>query len=158
MKRNQLSSEIMSFEEAAARLAELENMDIREFLTDGKPDISKILLRHRTDIVKSIKVDNIGKVVSIELHPRGAGNLYLITSDSGYTKIGYAENMYKRFAQIDVSSPSRLTIHHFRWVNHVRDLEVALHEKFAHLRHKGEWFKLSDGDLAEAVRMIDSHE
>jgi hypothetical protein len=158
MSRDQWQGETMSFEEAAARLAELENMDIREFLTDGKPDITKILLKHRTDLVRSIKVDNVGKVVSIELHPHGAGNLYLITSDSGYTKIGYAEDMYKRFAQIDVSSPSRLTIHYFRWVKRVRALESSLHEKFSHLRVKGEWFKLSDGDLAEAVRMIDAHE
>jgi len=161
MNLDKLESETgpMSYEEAAARLAEIEGMDINEFLTDGKPDVAKIVSKRRTADVKSIKVDNVGRVISIELYNENKyGNIYLITSDSGHTKIGYAKNIKTRFSAINQGVPNRLFLHYSRMVNNVRELEAVLHKRFHDLRVKGEWFSLSESDLVEAVKIIESYE
>ena len=68
-------------------------------------------------------------------------SLYAIEAQaSGLVKIGSSEDPHHRFKTIQAMSPEMLEM---RIVSPVdgRELEKSFHERFAHLRHHGEWFR-----------------
>ena len=151
-----LAQKHMSYEEAIELIAEVENFDPRDFYTDGKPDIFKLVAQKKSNMIKSLVVDNEKKVVSIKIRGDYSGYVYLIRSASGFTKIGHTENLKKRFASIDMSSPEEISIYYSKVVRNRVNLERKLHSLFADKRTKGEWFLLSDEDLQEAKAVMDS--
>ena len=62
-----LAQKHMSYEEAIELIAEVENFDPRDFYTDGKPDIFKLVAQKKSNMIKSLVVDNEKKVVSIKI-------------------------------------------------------------------------------------------
>lgn len=73
--------------------------------------------------------------------------VYLIYSQSnGYFKIGYSKNPIKREQTLQAEEPdiSLLKI----WEGD-RALEKSLHQKYSHLRVRGEWFELTILELFE---------
>ena len=67
--------------------------------------------------------------------------LYAIEAPaSGLVKIGSSKDPHYRFRTIQAMSPEMLEM---RIVSPVdgRELEKSFHERFAHLRHHGEWFR-----------------
>ena len=71
---------------------------------------------------------------------------YLIRSGD-YCKIGKAVNVRKRLAELQCGNPLPLDLIHA----HGHDCEKELHERFAPMREKGEWFRI-EGDLANYLR------
>lgn len=60
----------------------------------------------------------------------------------GLVKIGCADNAVRRLGTLQVGSPTELVL---RGVFHTDDapqFEADLHARFAHLRVRGEWFRL----------------
>lgn len=73
-------------------------------------------------------------------------SIYLVKDDI-YYKIGFSQNPIYRFSQLKVSNPREIVLIFNKEVNNVRKFEKQLHKMFAHKRHRGEWFILSDEDL-----------
>lgn len=71
---------------------------------------------------------------------------FIEAEDTGFIKIGIAENPVARLADLQVASPHRLTLRHT--IPGGRATEQALHDRWADLRVRGEWFHLA-GDLAD---------
>ena len=68
-------------------------------------------------------------------------SLYAIEAPaSGLVKIGSSENPHYRFKTIQAMSPEMLEMRIISPVDG-RGLEKSFHERFAHLRHHGEWFR-----------------
>lgn len=77
---------------------------------------------------------------------RGFAYLYLMRNNrNGYYKIGYSKNPSAREITLQSEEPDITLI---RWWPGTRFDETALHAKFAAQRIRGEWFKLSDADIA----------
>ena len=69
---------------------------------------------------------------------------FIFNIDSQAIKIGMAKNVEKRLKSLQTSSPILLELLHTIQLNSVEDaqkLEMVLHQRFAHLRMNGEWFK-----------------
>lgn len=74
--------------------------------------------------------------------------VYFISDEDGYIKIGKASNVETRFNQLQTASRQELTVLAVKRGGHV--LEGELHERFSHLRVRGEWFK-GDEELLDYV-------
>ena len=72
--------------------------------------------------------------------PFSLDNFAVYFIDNGdFVKIGRSTNTAKRLATLQCASPYDLKI--ILVVTGGYDKEQELHERFAHLRHRGEWFK-----------------
>ena len=68
-------------------------------------------------------------------------SLYAIEAPaSGLVKIGSSGDPHYRFKTIQAMSPEMLEMRIISPVDG-RELEKSFHERFAHLRHHGEWFR-----------------
>lgn len=77
---------------------------------------------------------------------RGLAYLYLMRNNrNGYYKIGFSRNPSARERTLQSEEPDITLIR--QWPGTMFD-EVDLHAKFAAQRIRGEWFKLSDADIA----------
>lgn len=75
-----------------------------------------------------------------------AKQTYFITQGDDYCKIGVTKNITHRMSGLQTSSPQKL---------HLRktlqgDVERSMHDRFSHLRVRGEWFRY-EGALREFV-------
>ena len=68
------------------------------------------------------------------------GFIYFISMYGGYVKIGYTTNIDRRFEEIGAHMPGMRLLGHTRGT---MAMEKKLHQRFAHLRERGEWFKLA---------------
>ena len=78
------------------------------------------------------------------------GFVYLFREKGAeYIKIGMTcrESVYDRFAAFKMYSPKESEIVHVIEAHDAKGLEKELHEKYAHLRANGEFFKLSQKDI-----------
>ena len=82
---------------------------------------------------------------------RQSGYIYLIsmTDSAGkrYCKIGLTNEVQKRMAILQCSSPFQLNLHCSYYVPDSYAEESLLHEFFKSKRLKGEWFDLTDEDV-----------
>jgi hypothetical protein len=74
--------------------------------------------------------------------------VYLIRADNGLYKIGLTSNIERRFNTLRAQSPIPLELILYVNGENARELERELHDKFSDKRHHGEWFELSDENLA----------
>lgn len=78
------------------------------------------------------------------------GRTYLLhCTVTGLVKIGIAVDVEQRFRTIQAMCPTRLEV--IIDAPGGRELERALHEKYAHKRKHGEWFDLTHDELQEIV-------
>lgn len=78
-------------------------------------------------------------------------SVYLIREQYGAVKIGIAVSPLARLSHLQTSSPYALElIHHFRPDN-AAEVEAQLHKRFASVRLSGEWFRLSEQQIADIV-------
>lgn len=145
----------MPVEEVLQRMAEIEGLNAIEFYTDGKPDINKILSKRKAHLIKCVTIENGGKIIKFELINDYTGYVYIIQSDNGLFKIGFAKDVQSRFSQIDTASPCELSIFYCKFVSNAPKLEKSLHKKFDKFQRKGEWFQLPEKQLQLARKMID---
>ncbi len=81
--------------------------------------------------------------------------VYVICSDARFYKIGIAQDVQSRLADLQVASPHRLELVRAFATSHPRRAETYLHKQFAEFRVQGEWFELPSETLAWLVS-IDS--
>ena len=78
--------------------------------------------------------------------------VYLIRSIE-YYKIGIANDVESRLAQLQTGNPNELVIESCYEFPNSQAVEAALHQKFVYVRKRGEWFQLTNSDL-ETFRQI----
>ncbi len=81
----------------------------------------------------------------------GSGFIYVIYLDAPerFYKIGMAKHFGARFEAHQCASPFDLCVACAFFTSNMRQLERALHARFAEKRIRGEWFRLTEGDLRE---------
>lgn len=65
--------------------------------------------------------------------------IYFIQKQAGPIKVGYSANVSSRLQTLQTGSPESLTL--LAQLSGNRTLERYIHNKFAHLKLEGEWFK-----------------
>jgi hypothetical protein len=76
------------------------------------------------------------------------GGVYLLRSGR-YYKIGKATIFDKRIKRIALQLPEPIEVIHKIYSNNPDELERRWHQRFASKRRNGEWFELTDVDVAE---------
>ena len=76
------------------------------------------------------------------------GFVYLLGCDEGYYKIGRAKSVDQRIAKFEVIPPFDFSLIHSFEADDYYAAEAELHQDFAEQRVNGEWFTLSDADVA----------
>jgi hypothetical protein len=93
-----------------------------------------------------------GSACRLAMHgEENGGFVYLIKSPYGY-KIGKTKNMKQRSQLFSVKLPFPIEIVHFGWFADYSAAEARYHRTYAHKRLEGEWFNLSEGDIAAVIR------
>ena len=105
------------------------------------------------DAVNSIV--SFGRLPGIKTEPKIAkparkfpGYVYLIKSETGHYKIGRTNNPDNRMRAFGIKLPFRVHYEHLIKSKDMCALETELHQRFAQKRLDGEWFNLSDEDVA----------
>ncbi len=75
------------------------------------------------------------------------GYLYLLKCGEFY-KIGFSETPRKRVHSFRTGSPHPILLIHTLKTPHYKTVEKVLHRHFSEKRHQGEWFRLTDEDVA----------
>lgn len=77
------------------------------------------------------------------------GYVYLAGFDEipGYYKIGFANNVTRRIAELESGCPFKIIVYHSIEVSFGQKLERFLHRKFQNKRVKLEWFLLTSDDV-----------
>lgn len=78
------------------------------------------------------------------------GYVYLVRSPHGY-KIGQTAHPDSRVALFQTASPFPVELLAVIYAPYVNALERALHRKYADKKIRGEWFSLTDDDVAFIV-------
>lgn len=73
--------------------------------------------------------------------------LYLIKCQQFY-KIGVAHDVEQRLAQLSTGNPFDLEVLAVYGYDNANTVETTLHQRFADFRRRGEWFELSNNDVA----------
>lgn len=81
------------------------------------------------------------------------GFIYVFKCGPHY-KIGFSKDPAKRRKQLATGSPLRVELVHRFWTPFCRQIERRLHRKFKEKRGSGEWFTLSEADVAH-IKTID---
>lgn len=82
-----------------------------------------------------------------------AGYVYVLRSSTGAFKIGYASSPDDRLRTFSVKLPFEVEYEVLIKTDDMLGYEAQLHERFADKRINGEWFALTDDDLAELRAM-----
>ena len=77
------------------------------------------------------------------------GYIYLIASEQGEYKIGRTRNVRDRYKMIRIHLPFPVSIVHIIKSDDYIKAEIALHARYAAKRLNGEWFRLSEEDVAQ---------
>jgi predicted GIY-YIG superfamily endonuclease len=99
-------------------------------------------------------MDEDGLIVSIKLHNDHSGYVYLIEAENGLVKIGRTEDVERRLSSINSASPICVTLLHSEFVKDAVEMERVLHDRFQSKRMRGEWFRLSESDVDEAIHLL----
>jgi hypothetical protein len=76
-----------------------------------------------------------------------AKTVYLITSESGLSKIGVSIDVWGRLKALQAMSPIELKLLGYKTVKRAGKLERELHARFKDKRRHGEWFDLTEDDI-----------
>lgn len=82
------------------------------------------------------------------------GEVYLFGSASHGTKIGKSVDVEKRKKKVELDVGEKLEILHRFSSNDYSRAEFILHQKYAELRLKGEWFDLTSREISEIRSII----
>ena len=100
----------------------------------------------------------------LRIKPKLSMNVYLFRY-GGYFKIGITKDVAMRQRKIQSYISEELVIVHYSAYEDAvtaRQLELSLHERYAHRQVRGEWFKLEPCEVQEIISTLsaipDSHE
>jgi hypothetical protein len=74
--------------------------------------------------------------------------VYFVRAGAGHVKIGTTSRLEHRLRSLQTGTSEPLTL--LGTIDGGREVESAWHERFAHLRQRGEWFEAAD-DLLAAI-------
>lgn len=80
-----------------------------------------------------------------------AGFVYLIKGVHGYYKIGRAVRPPDRISQLEVALPFDIEVLHLIECKDHFEAESMFHKKYRNKRVRGEWFRLTEEDIAEIM-------
>jgi len=110
------------------------------------PDCANPFLRHSKqaapETVKAGMIPTRAKSIG------PGGFVYLILAGGIYYKIGCAKNLARRAYYFELELPFDFEILHSFQADNMYEAEKRLHLRFASKRVKGEWFSLTDEDVA----------
>jgi hypothetical protein len=89
----------------------------------------------------------------LRIKPKLQMNIYLFQY-AGYFKIGITKDVAMRQRKIQAYIPEELIIVHSTPCENARAVELSLHERYAHRRVRGEWFKLDFCEVQEIVTLL----
>lgn len=147
----------MSYDEIVAQITKVESADPNDFISVGEDGIEYIdtaKVMANSSVLKAVEIRE-GKVISIGLangkRVRSHEYLYLIRAENGLIKIGYSEDVQRRYSLLNTASPIALELLWFMESARARLIEAELHQRFASKRVRGEWFAIGDEDV-ESIR------
>jgi hypothetical protein len=127
----------------------IENQDEHLFaiLDDIQQEMEQLLKQQISKDDREI-TDNLQQPVrQITIKDR-PGYIYLVKA-SNYYKIGLSKQPQVRFSQIGLQLPFPFQVLHIISAGNMYEAEAKLHQKYIHKRLNGEWFSLSDSEVAE---------
>lgn len=98
---------------------------------------------HHSNLKKSFPL-----IENICLQQVVGGHVYVLSDQQGHYKIGKAVKIDRRIAQLKTQPPFKLQLVMSTWDVSPLKLERYLHDEFSTRRLNGEWFALTEGDLA----------
>lgn len=102
------------------------------------------------DMVAGMVADAPAGPVSTQ-HGSGPGRVYLLRSGTHY-KIGKTDQPGRRFRDLQTLVPETLVEVHVLETDDPAGIELYWHRRFADKRIRGEWFELTDADVAAFKR------
>lgn len=84
------------------------------------------------------------------------GYIYLVEADNGFCKIGKTKNVTNRVNEFGVKLPMKTRLVHSFQSSQYDQAEIALHEKYSEKRSHGEWFALTQEDIAYICSIQDN--
>lgn len=96
-----------------------------------------------------LNLDNLVKYSTKEQRNENQHTYLAKDVESGLYKIGKSKDVFERIKNLSVGNPNIIFV-----VQCNRDVENELHQKFEMKRYKGEWFNLSDKDVADIRRIF----
>lgn len=81
---------------------------------------------------------------------KGEG-IYFISAGPSRIKIGWTSDIARRMKELQIGAAPRLAL--LAFVPGTKAEEAGLHQRFAHLHVRGEWFRATS-ELTEAIRAI----
>jgi hypothetical protein len=93
-------------------------------------------------------VDDISITPKVKRPPNPASGYVYIIQSGVYYKIGKTKNVAKRLYNLQASFPQTLQLIHTLKAQEAVASEAALHHYFRDKRTEGEWFLLSESDIA----------
>lgn len=147
---------IMSAIEAQCLLNEHRSADIRQYIKtheDGGEEVIIPLGAGRP--VQMVIADSDRRITGLRLSngksARNGEYVYLIRAANGLVKIGYTQDVARRFYSLTNTSPIALELIGCIETAIAETIEAELHQQYAHVREHGEWFRLSDNDVQEIL-------
>jgi hypothetical protein len=142
-------------------------MKLERRKTSSFPNFATIENRfgRRSDLVAALRAwasknaDNAELLALLPNEPTGPANtmpslsgpadgcVYLMKSGASY-KIGRSDDIERRFKQVTVAMPDKVTIVHSIRTDDPPGIEAYWHRRFAERRLNGEWFRLTPSDIA----------
>ncbi len=116
---------------------------VKHLIEDQHPDALSILIVEFERINKRSKRRKAKRT-----QPTGPGYLYLIEGKPGEYKIGLSAVPQQRISVLGVQLPFSIEVIHLIETDNMLAAERQLHERFAAQRINGEWFALTDSDVA----------
>jgi hypothetical protein len=118
--------------------------NIRELLQTARPILEALREDEERDYLRR-------QVSTIKSRPKQPGYIYLLkaTTPDIYYKIGLSKKPVERIASMGVLLPFPIApLHHFP-TNDMKGAEGILHQRYDDKRADGEWFALSEQDVAD---------
>lgn len=76
---------------------------------------------------------------------------FIFSTETERVKIGIARDPWRRLAHLQIGAPEELGLIGFMIAGDARERERSLHERFASIRVRGEWFRLTD-ELMDCIK------
>lgn len=130
----------------------IENQDQRlfEILTELNRETENLLEEQLAKEEIELAENERLMEIHIPLRPKRPGFVYLVKADR-YFKIGRSKQPDVRFTQIGLLLPFPFEVLRVIPVSDMYEAERGLHSKYAHQHINGEWFSLSDEEVAEIM-------